>query len=193
MAGMHLARRAAMHRAVVVMFVAVLASCAAGEPEDACRAAAEHVADCTGQTAPTTIEQCDPDKAEAVLATECNQLDPSKGDGLWSSFLCALGFTSYCNGGGGGGGTQTTRTLTGNVKKLGSNAPAVGVYVRLVREDTGETRGSWTFSEGLFSIGDLVPMQYRLEVAFGPTATAITHQTIDVAAQSYVLVLAPVP
>ena len=178
-----------MRRLAVVMLLSLVA-CATGEPSDPCRAAAEHVEECTGQTAPATMPgTCDVDKAEDVLATDCNQLDPSKGDGLWSSFLCALGFTSYCSG----GGTQTTRTLTGNVHKVSDNSPAVGVYVRAIREDTGETSGSWTFTNGLFSIGDLQPVRYRIEVAFAPDAAALTHQTVDVGVQSYVLVLAPVP
>ena len=168
-----------------------LVACATGEPSDPCRAAAEHVEECTGQTAPAAMPgTCDVDKAEDVLATDCNQLDPSKGDGLWSSFLCALGFTSYCAG---GGGTQTMRTLTGNVHKVSDNSGAAGVYVRAIREDTGETSGSWTFTNGLFSIGDLQPVRYRIEVAFAPDAAALAHQTIDVGVQSYVLVLAPVP
>jgi len=103
-----------MRRLALVMLVSLVA-CATAEPSDPCRAAADHVEECTGQTAPAAMPgTCDVEKAEDVLATDCNQLDPSKGDGLWSSFLCALGFTSYCEG----GGTQTTRTLTGNVHKV---------------------------------------------------------------------------
>lgn len=185
-----------MRRAwIIVALFAV--GCAADPAGDTCTAAADHVASCTGETmqAATT---CDLERAEAVLAMDCDELAATaataKADGWWDDFLCALGFASHCStDGGGGSDAPTLRTLSGHVYRVGTfDQPVSNVYVRATREGTTQTKGVWVV-QGLFAITDLTPARYRIEVAYTPTSSVLASTTVDVAAQSYVVLHAPVP
>src|SRR5678816_4244846 len=105
-------------RLTIAAFVAIVVGCA--EPNDPCREAVDHVAECTHEAADPGGATCDPDRANEILAMDCDQLAAAaaagKADGWWDTFLCSLGFTSHCSEIGSGSGT-TARTLSGNVYK----------------------------------------------------------------------------
>lgn len=93
-----------LHPISVVASVALLLGCADGAAPgtDPCQAAADHIASCTGQSAPAA-SGCDPAQAEAALALSCDELDGAIGDDKADSFnarladfSCGLGLYRYC-------------------------------------------------------------------------------------------------
>src|SRR5207249_1515048 len=69
-----------MHRLALAIALAV-AGCAT-TPSDPCAAAADHVAECTGAMPGPQMTTCDTDRAEQVLAMDCDELQRSgKADG----------------------------------------------------------------------------------------------------------------
>jgi hypothetical protein len=182
-----------------LLVISLIAAGCATDPTDLCRDAADHVATCIGEEPATSSETCDEARAEALLAMDCGDLAAAaaagKSDGSWPELMCSLGYTSYCSQPSGPNGPSTTlRTLTGNVQKLGSTDPAIGVSVRLIREGMEtEVHQARTFAGGLFSIQGLARAPYRLEVALAPTSAALVKKRIDLATQTYILIHAPVP
>lgn len=180
---------------IVVALFAV--GCAADPADDTCAAAADHVASCTGE-AKQAATSCDLERAEAVLAMDCDELaataTTAKADGWWDDFLCALGFTSHCSMDGSGDTEEPTlRTLSGHVYRVGTfDQPVSNVYVRATREGSSQTTGVWVV-QGLFAITELTPARYRLDVAYTPTSSTLVSKTVDVSTQSYVVLHAPVP
>src|SRR5262245_58723735 len=85
-------------RLTIVALVAIVVGCA--EPSDPCREAADHVAECTHESVDRTGATCDPQRADEILAMDCDQLAAAaaagKADGWWDEFLCGLGYTSHC-------------------------------------------------------------------------------------------------
>ena len=177
----------------LLILACLVVGCAA--PDDPCRVAAEHVASCTHEPVTNEAQRCDPERADQILDMDCDQLAAAaaagKADGWWDEFLCGLGFVTHCSLAP-GSSTSATRTLAGNVYKLGTTTGVDHVYVRATREGTAETKGAWTVA-GIFTIGGLAPARYTIEVAFTTTSTAVATQKVDVSSQSYVVIYAPVP
>ena len=176
----------------VIICVAMGCAEPAGDP---CAAAADHIASCTGEAASAAMT-CDEQRAEEILTLDCDQLASTaaaaKADGWWDSFMCTLGFTSYCSSGS-GTPAPTTKTLSGSVYKVTAiDQPAMNVYVRAIREGTSETKGGWVI-QGLFAIQSLPVAKYRLEVALTPTSGTLATKSVDLATTSYVVIYAPVP
>ena len=164
--------------------------------DDPCSEAADHIASCTGEIASAPME-CDRERAETILTMDCDELASTaaaaKADGWWDSFMCALGFSSYCMSGGSGMPAPTVKTLSGSVyKSTAFDQPATNVYVRAIRDGSSETKGAWVV-QGLFAVQNLPVAKYRVEVAFTPTSGALTTKAIDLATTSYIVLYAPVP
>lgn len=187
---------------VASLLIAALALGCAETPSDPCSDAAAHISSCTGEQ-PTGEATCDPERAGAISSMDCDEVavtaEAAKRDGWWDAFLCDLGYTSYCAGGSGSGsgsGTETpaTKTLTGHVyKATTTNTPATNVYVRAFKDGaSAATKGTWVV-QGLFAIQDLPVGNYKLEVAYNPTATTLATKTVDLATTTYVVIHAPVP
>ncbi|TNF37141.1 MAG: hypothetical protein EP329_03925 [Deltaproteobacteria bacterium] len=90
--------------AVLVVALSSLTACADGEgaQTDVCQAAADHIAACSGQSAPVA-PACDEAQAQEVLDRSCEALDAALGDQKsdgWSAALarfgCGLGLYRYC-------------------------------------------------------------------------------------------------
>ena len=170
------------------LILLVVVGCS-GELADPCTAAAEHVAACTGEGQVAEVASCDPDRAEAVLQQSCDELAASaaKSDGFWADLMCALGFSSYCE-------ADAARSLSGTIHKLGNTQPIdIVLHVRAIRESRpDDVKGVFSLN-GFYSLSDLAPERYRIEVSATPTSAAIKSQSVDVATQSTLILFVPLP
>jgi len=193
--------------AIVIVVAAFGAGCA-GEA-DPCAPAAAHVAECRGEAPDQAPGACDEDRADELLAMDCDQLAAAeatgKADGWWDALLCLLGFSSHCDGApappAAPPAQPATRTLAGHVYKLSSGTPADGVYVKATRIVDGDGDGGggqdwryrWTVGGGLFVIEGLPTGRYRVDVALAGGAPALATREVDLARQQYLAIYAPVP
>jgi len=83
---------------LAALLLLAAASCTAVDETTPCDEAADHLAECLGET-PAAAETCDVDTAEQVLDLSCEELaaGSGKGDGFWDDMLCGFGALCHCS------------------------------------------------------------------------------------------------